>query len=63
MMFPDPSNEKQRAALRLAAERAAAVRNTQTDFEQTIHITPDQFGRRFSSGNPAFPDAQRLQQR
>jgi hypothetical protein len=63
MMFPDPSDDKQRAALRLAAERAAAARNTQNDIEQQIHITPDLIGKRFGFGNPAFPDAQRVQQR
>jgi hypothetical protein len=63
MMFPDPSNDKQRAALRLAAERASASRNTQSQFEQRIPVSPDQFGRRFSSGEAAFPDSQRVQQR
>lgn len=63
MMFPDPSNDKQRAALRLAAERATAARNTQTDFEQRIRIAPVQFSSRYNSGDLAPKDLKRLQQR
>jgi len=63
MMFPDPSNDKQRVALRLAAERASATRNTQTDFEQRLHIAPDLSSKRFGFGESHSPDSQRVQQR
>jgi hypothetical protein len=63
MMFPDPSNDKQKTALRLAAERASTTRNTQTDFEQRIHIAPDSLGKRYNSAGLAVPDLRRVQQR
>ena len=63
MMFPDPSNDQQRTALRLAAERAAAARNTQTGFEQRIESTSEQITRRSGFDDFAQPGSRLQQQR
>jgi len=63
MMFPDPSNDQQRAALRLAAARAAAARTSQTEFEPRIQIPSEQVARRYNFGGQVMHDSRLIQQR